>query len=567
MDRYNSLTVSLVLLLLISQPVMVLGNSLTHTSSAGVTYETNSGVTVSLADEQEIAASPFDDDETWASGGVSIAGAGDAAATVNDNTFGGDSMSVSGIDATTTPVTLARDDDVNTMTFDGGATNVIMHDVTLDDGQTDLVLVAAAETTVTVEGVPDVDGIQAVDENGNVLAGNEDTSGGSVELTFDAGTYDIRLQDGPSTLEVRDLMTQELVNETETGEPLEVEIQFFGDEGSVEQRSTTTGVVDMAGLPIDQRFSVSIDGGDEYVQRQILIPSLLEQQTAWLLPQDVEIETVEPRFTLRDPSNQFDEQNSEVRLERPIDRGDGTEFVAVAGDRIGINGFDTILERDQRYRVVVRDPATGNERRLGEFTPTQSEPIELVVEDLEFDSVAEVAGLEWTARYVENDEAADEIEFIFRDVFETQSLSWTIFERGNPDNVLASGSATGNVTVSETVPPGEENTVWVVEWESTRGNGETLSAERPVSTDQLPVGPAELPQRWATIGAMLALFGVAGLFGAANPGIGGIAVASTGGFFWMIGWLPDETGGLMVVLALFIAVLSYVARRARGARA
>jgi len=63
----------------------------------------------------------------------------------------------------------------------------------------------------------------------------------------------------------------------------------------------------------------------------------------------VDIETVEPRFELEDPSGQFDVERSEIVLERPIERGDGTEFVAVAGDRVGINGFDVILERDQRY--------------------------------------------------------------------------------------------------------------------------------------------------------------------------------------------------------------------------
>jgi hypothetical protein len=66
---------------------------------------------------------------------------------------------------------------------------------------------------------------------------------------------------------------------------------------------------------------------------------------------------------------------------------------------------------------------------------------------------------------------------------------------------------------------------------------------------------------------MVILIGVAGLFGAANPGVGGIATAMTGGVFFLLGYLPDDTGGLMIVLALFIAVLSYGARRARGATA
>jgi len=86
----------------------------------------------------------------------------------------------------------------------------------------------------------------------------------------------------------------------------------------------------------------------------------------------------------------------------------------------------------------------------------------------------------------------------------------------------------------------------------------------PLSSSRLPVGPA-LGDRWQTAIAMVSLIVVAGLFGAANPGVGGIAVAGTGALFFVLGWLPDSTGGLMVVLALFIAVLAYAGRKARGA--
>jgi len=109
--------------------------------------------------------------------------------------------------------------------------------------------------------------------------------------------------------------------------------------------------------------------------------------------------------------------------------------------------------------------------------------------------------------------------------------------------------------------------VFVVAFNLTRGSGETVSAQRQVSSDNLPVGPQGLDQNWQTIIAMLVLVAVAGLFGAANPGVGGIATAMVGGVFFLLGWLPDDTGGLMVGLAIFIAVLSYGARRARGAAA
>lgn len=534
--------------------------------ASDATYQTNSGLSVTVADDREIAAVPFGDDETWASEGVSVSATGDSAVRLTGQSFDGDSMPITNIDAGSHTVSAGREDLESDIRIDGGANAVILYDVTLDNGEVDLEVVASGETTIVVENVPDVDGIQAVDASGTPVAGTTDTSDNEAELTLPAGEHALRLQDGPSTLSIRDLISGELITEDDSGNDIEVDVEFFGSDGSVEARTATNGTIDMTGLPADERFSVTVQAGDTHVQRQIIIPSLLEQQSAWLLPQDPDIETVEPRFNLEDPSDQFDTERSEIVLERPIDQGDGTEFVAVAGDRVGLNGFDTILERDQRYRVIVTDPESGAQRELGEFTPTQSEPVTLTVEDVTFDSISDVDGVEWTARYLEHEEDLDEIEFIYRDDFEVESINVRIFERNNESNVLLDTTSSGNVTLTETVPPDEEATVWVVEWEATRANGETISASRPVSTDSLPVGP-DIPAHWQTVVSMIALFAVGGMFGAVNPGVGGIAVAGTGGMLFLIGWLPDSTGGLMVVLALVIAVLAYVGRRARGATA
>jgi len=561
----RSLITMLVVLALLQSSAVVALTGPSHLASDGVVYETTSGLEVELGDERQVAAVPFDGSDTFASEGVRVTASGEARARLPAGAFGGDTLQATQIDATTTPITFARDDLSSDVTVSGGATAIILHDVTLDDGNVDIEVVAASPTNITLD-VPPGGGIQAVDSTGTPVAGKTTTPDGEFRFELDAGSYQLRLQEGPSQLEVRDLFNQTLITEGPNGSAIDVEVEFYGDDGAVEQRTTTSGIIDMRGLPADERFSVSVDAGEQYVQRQILIPSLLEQQTAYLLPQDVDIDTVEPRFVVQDPSNQFDTERSEIVLERPIDTGNGTEFVAVAGDRVGLNGFDTILERDQRYRVTVRDPESGAQRELGAFTPTQSERVTLTVEDIEFDSVSQTDALEWAADYIRNEESADQIQFVFRDEFETQSLSYEIHERGNRSNVLAEDTAAGNVTITETVPPDSGNTVWVVNWTATRGNGQTISASRPVSTSRLPIGPG-LDPRWQTGIAMIGLFVVAGLFGAANPGVGGIAVAATGGMFFLLGWLPDSTGGLMVILAMFIAVLAYVGRKARGATA
>jgi hypothetical protein len=565
-DRIAIATLVVVLLLLLA-PATAAITGPSHTASSGVVYQTNSGLEVELGDQREVEAAPFEDDATFASDGVAVSAPGPAEVRVTDQTFGGETMQLSGLNASANDITATRDDLNTDVTIEGGADQVIVHNVSVGDNETDLEVAASSETTITLTNVRDTDGIQAVDSSGEPVAGDTDTSDNEASLTLEPGTYALRLQDGPSNLAIRDVLTQDLITETDNGTDINVTVQFFGDDGSVQQRTTSDGTVDMTGLPAEERFAVTVEAGDEYVQRQAIISSILDQQAAYLLPQDVNVTTVEPRFILEDPSNQFDTESSEIVLERPLQTPNGTEFVAVAGDRVGINGYDVILERDQRYRVIVTDPDSGAQREIGEFTPTQSEQVTLTVQDVEFDSVSEVNGLDWTARLVENENDANEVEFIYRDTLQTDSLSYEIHERGNESNVLTAGSADGNVTVSEIVPPGEENTVWVIEWEATRASGETLEATRPVSSDQLPVGPSTLPQNWQTIIAMIVLIAVAGLFGAANPGVGGIATAATGGVFFLLGWLPDNTGGLMVGLALMIAVLSYGARRARGATA
>ena len=565
MSRRFDLATIVVVLVLITAPALGLVGP-THTATSGVNYVTNSGLDVQLADDREVEAVPFADDQTFASDNATLSSPGTSAATVSDQTFSGDSMTVTDLDASSNPITIGRADLSSNVTLAGAADSTVIHNINVGDGATDFQLTADGTTTVQVHGLNVDGGVSAVNSNNQIVAATTSTSGGTATLQFDPGEYEVRLQAGPSTLEIRDLKTRELITDGPNGTAINAEVQFFGSD-TVTTRNTTDGTINMTGLPADERFVLSIDAGDDYYQRQIIMPSLIEQRTAYLLnATDPDTEVVRPRFLLEDPSNQFDPERSEIVFERPLEINGSTEYVAVTGDRIGLNGFDAILEEGQRYRVTVRDPDSDSERRLGEFTATSSERVTLTVEDVEFDSVSDVEGIDWAARYVTNENSADEVEFIYRDSAGTATLDYEIVERGNDSNVLATGSATGNVTVREPVPPSESDTVWRVSWNATRNNGETLSASRFVSNSQLPVGDF-LATEWQTAASVVTLFVVAGLFGGVNPGVGGIAVASTGGFFYLISWLPGRTTGLMVLLAFFLAVLSYGARQARGATA
>jgi len=245
---------------------------------------------------------------------------------VTDQTFSAGTMQLASIDATSTPITATRDTLNTEVTVSGGATALIVHNVTVGDNATDLEVVAASETNITVSGVPADIGLQAVDSNGDVIAGTTDTDNGQAELTIPTGSYSLRLQKGPSELEIRNLKTQELIRNT--SDPITVEVEFFAADGEVISRSTTDGTIDLAGLPADQRFSVTVEAGTDFVTRQVIIPSILEQDTAFVLPR-ANTTTVQPRFVLEDPSQRFDTEDSEILIERPIEQGNDTQFVAV----------------------------------------------------------------------------------------------------------------------------------------------------------------------------------------------------------------------------------------------
>jgi len=480
---------------------------------------------------------------------------GSSRVTVKDSDIEGGTTRIEGVE----PVNnlTANPGDKKQIVVRSGANYVEWSDYALDDGQTDISYDAGGELSITLSGFKSSQGVMAVAADGETLDSDVAKSDGTVGLTLPSGTNSIRLQKSPSELEIRDMDTKELISESTT-----VEVQFFGDSDTIETRTTNDGTIDMAGLPTDERFTISVDAGGNYSNRQVIVPSIEDQQTIWLLPSDGSVETVEPRFTLSDPTDQFDEDNSEITISRPIEINNQTKYRAVAGDRVGINGFDTVLERDQRYRIQVRDPG-GDVRQLGEFTPTQSEQIDLQIQEIVFNSESDINGLRWAATYDSNEDTEDTIKYNYYDAIGTESLNVTIYERGNKsNNTLVDQTYSGNVSLSE--PVADNSTVWVVEWDATRTNGEQISAKRQVSPSRLPVDTPGLGDKWQNISAMVSLYVVAGLFSRANAQVGAISVATLGGMFWMIGWLPSSTTGLMVAVAILIAVLSYVAQRKTG---
>ena len=111
MNVSRPVAVMLVVLVLLQSSAAIAVTGPSHQATSGVTYETNSGLEVSLASDRDIPAVPFAGSNTFAPGeGVEITAAGTASASISDGTFADGQMQVLNIDASTTPVRVERDD-------------------------------------------------------------------------------------------------------------------------------------------------------------------------------------------------------------------------------------------------------------------------------------------------------------------------------------------------------------------------------------------------------------------------------------------------------------------------
>ncbi|WP_435551950.1 hypothetical protein [Natrinema sp. CGMCC1.2065] len=343
-----------------------------------------------------------------------------------------------------------------------------------------------------------------------------------------------------------------------------VEITFFGSDDTVERRTVSNGTVDMSGLPVDEEYTIQVEA-DGYITRQTIIRSLYEQQSAFLLPENAE--TVTSRFELDDPTGQFDQDSTRILIQKPVDRNGSTTYETVVGDVFGTGEFSTVLERDQRYLIEVEDMDSGRIRELGPYVATASENVVLEVDQLDYEFEDEDVGYRWNASYVEG---SDAIDFVYDTDRGFDELEVKIVERGG-DTVIASETWTNGESIQERFPVPDEvqnpnATTYRVEWSATVTDPDGEMSDVNGST---VIGPGlgdpteGIGDRVLELVAILIILLVAGLFSAANVGIGGVVTSLTAGLFWMLGVLPGVVSGIMIVVALMLSVL-WMVRNARG---
>lgn len=308
----------------------------------------------------------------------------------------------------------------------------------------------------------------------------------------------------PKTLEIR--------NETNPSELVttnaEITVQFFSDD-SVEERSTTNGTIDLAGLPTDEPLVV-LANADGYFERTVIVENIFQQQRIYLLDQNVSSSSV--RFQLEDQTGRFPSESTTLRIQKPITEGGDTTFQTVASDRFDAGGsLITELETGQRYRLEVQNEA-GETRALGSYTvsgdATEPLPIgEIVIAGEARDSgVAAQASLqnpppdashgkEVRMILVDREQLTD--NFTVRIVNESGTVI-----RSETTQTGPFGRWAENYPVTSTTWDGNETLY--VQYNISR-NGEVIEIERPVG--DLP----DLAEDWAIDSRVLELMGLVGI--------------------------------------------------------
>ena len=405
-------------------------------------------------------------------------------------------------------------------------------------------------TTATDSGTVSVDvtGFVGGSNDWSVVA--EDTTGATTSIEGSFAT--------PNTLEIRDEQNPDQLVTTDT----EIEVTFFGDDQTVETRTTTDGTIDMSGLPLDESFTVQVDA-DGYLVRQSFARSVVERQEIFVLNDSAE--TVETQFEVNDPTGQFPSETSRVFVKKPIERGGTTQYEVVVADQIGSGGWTTTLAKDQRYLIEVENPNTGEIRQLGPYVASVNEVVTLNVDDLNYDFTQNVGDVnfDWDATYINETGPAIDFQFVADDTIDKFDV--TIHKRNNESVTILEEQFTnynGNISLRAMIPEYIEDpdtTTWVVNWNATI-DGETTDSSTIVGRGTLGTSIPGVGGTVLSIVGVLAIFVVAGLFSAANVSVGAIATSLVAAGLWFVGIIPSAVSGAFIAVALMIGIITHVQR-------
>jgi hypothetical protein len=347
-----------------------------------------------------------------------------------------------------------------------------------------------------------------------------------------------------------------------TGTENTITVSFFDESDTVFRRTTANGTVDLSGLPAapEQGYQISVEDGADFESRQIVIGSLFEQQSVFLLPATADTATIE--FVLDDKTGRFNPETTTLLLERPINKSGSTTFQTVFASEVGAGGSQrVVLENGQRYRIRVRN-TQGVERALGSFDASGSDVVTLEIGELTFAVADSPQTFNVSADTTTTNGTVDSAQFEFRDPTDQTSAVRVDFLAANNTTLASASSSADPVTqfaFTEQFTANVSASDLRIAYEIDRG-GETISGVLRAGASQfspgIPLKPG-LKQLFA-VGLIIM---VGGLFSQQNAAAGAVVTPLFAAGLWFVDWLPPGVTILGIALALGVGVLANIKTR------
>jgi len=236
-------------------------------------------------------------------------------------------------------------------------------DTAIDDGEVDLVYSASSTSNLSVGALPADTDVALIDDDSQTIISSTttDSQGRATFTGLDSGTHDIRIRKTPETLYIR---SETNPSKLLTNSSLDIQFYVQGEAtNDIVERESNDGTVNFTALPADQQFVALVDSPNHTVRR-IYVPNLYEQQNIYLL--NTSTDYVTKIFGYSDYTGNFGQDETVLQVQRALNGS----WQTVQGDIIGSTSeYRVFLQRNVRYRLVVLNTRTGNEKVLGPYTP------------------------------------------------------------------------------------------------------------------------------------------------------------------------------------------------------
>jgi len=333
-------------------------------------------------------------------------------------------------------------------------------------------------------------------------------------------------------------------------DPVNTTITFYGDQGNYE-RFTSTGVINMTGLPVNQEFVVELNPSDgNWTDRVVYVSDIYEQQEVYLLNTSV-TDTVTNRFVLDDSTGQYSSE-SVLKIQRTVNVSGSEVWRTIHADQFGVEGVTATLDAGVRHRIIVRNQ-DGDEQVVGPYRAEVTETVSVEPSSASIDLPPITEGIVANATM-----DGQTVEYALASPNDLDKVTVEIYEKNNQSNTLISPHEyfnTQSVSDSFSISTNESEKRWVVKF-SIEDDGETTVITREIGNK--PDLASSLGGQWATIIGVGMLFLLAGAFSVLNAAVGAMVVSIMGGILWWLGILGGATSGVAIVIAMVISAAVHI---------